>query len=112
MLLSLILYFAYNIAVIMAADVLYALVIMFAKAYGLFFILPAFTIILAFFFFVPRHWIFVIRSFLWPYVWATILAQAPGFATLSWLLVDIIAGITWSIMILIAAGCEIAHRYQ
>ena len=112
MLLSLIFYFAYNIAAIMAVDVLYALVIMFAKAYSLVFLIPASFAFFLFLFFTPRKWIFIAQSFLWPFVWATILAQAPGFATLSWLLVDIIAGVSWSIMVLIASGCEIAHRYQ
>ena len=109
--LSFIFYFAYNIAAIMAVDVLYALVIMFAKAYGLVFLIPASFAFFLFLFFTPRKWIFIAQSFLWPYVWATILVLMFP-VTISWWILDVFAGITWSIMILIAAGCEIAYRYQ
>lgn len=105
------LFFIYNIAAIMAADVLYALLIMFGKAYGLTFLIPLSCTFCAFLFLAPRRVIFIIQSFLWPYIWATILALAFPITT-PWWLIDIVAGVTWSIMILFMMGYDIAHRYQ
>ena len=108
--LSLLIFIVYNISAIMAIDTLYALLIMFGKAYGLTFLSPMAVLFIAFLFLAPRKIIFITQSLLWPYVWATILSLAFPITT-PWWIVDIIAGISWSIMLLVMMGYEIAHRF-